>query len=128
MRIGELARRVRLPRDTIRFYEREGLIASEASVEATNDYRDYPEELVERLTMISEARSAGFSIADLQKLFRCLEALDADPESVERFLDDKMAELRTVIETSQRLLTTLRRTKRALGGPAPTRRRVRRKR
>jgi len=110
MRIGELARRTGFPRDTIRFYERKGLITSGASPEASNDYRDYPDELLERLDMIGRARAAGLSIADLQRLFHHLDALEEDPEGAERFLEEKMAELRTVIRRSRRLLDMLRQT------------------
>jgi len=44
MRIGELAKRSEVSRDTIRFYERNGLIFSMPSDSGTNSYREYFEE------------------------------------------------------------------------------------
>lgn len=114
MRIGELVRRSGLSRDTIRFYEREGLIESLPSSSRANNYRDYPEELVERLRMITEARTVGFSIPDLQRLFHHLENLQGDPSAAERFLEEKAAELRSIITRSEGLLTMLEETRAAL--------------
>jgi DNA-binding transcriptional MerR regulator len=114
MRIGELAKRSGLSRDTIRFYEREGLIESEASAEKSNDYRDYSEEMLERLGMIDQARSAGFSVADLQKWFLHVGNLEKNAEGAERFIDEKAAELRNVISKSKKLLKMLQQTKAAL--------------
>jgi len=118
LRIGELARRTGLSRDTLRFYEREGLIASRDSAEASNDYRDYSEALIERLEMIGQARAAGLSVADLAKLFGYLDALDEDPGGAERFLEEKARELRTMITQAKRLLRMLERTQDALNRSA----------
>lgn len=117
MRIGELAKRTGLTRDTIRFYERHGLIASQPSGEASNTYRDYPEELVERLDMIMQAREAGFSIADLQMLTSFLERPDSGFDADE-FLDDKIAEVEHTIHQARKLLALLRQTRNAIkAGP-----------
>lgn len=114
MRIGELARKTGLSRDTIRFYERAGLIESHPSKTARNTYRDYPERLVEELTMITAARNAGFSVADVQ-LFVCGAAtddLDFD------YLETKIAELELRQRQTRHLLSLLRQTKAAIAkGP-----------
>ncbi len=114
MRIGELAQKTNLSRDTIRFYERNGLISSDESTSATNSYRDYPEELVERLNMIREAQNAGFSIAELLILFRQLEAPDFGSFSADDFLDRKIAEVEERIERAKAFLTLLKSAKSAL--------------
>jgi len=117
MRIGELSRRTGLSRDTIRFYERHGLIASTPSTESSNDYRDYPEELIEQLDMIMQAREAGLGIADLQTLTRFLD----DPASgfdAKDFLDGKIAEVEHTIRQARKLLMLLKQTRQALkAGP-----------
>lgn len=117
MRIGELARRTGLSRDTIRFYERHGLIASLPSREPANNYREYPEETAERLTMIVEARHAGLSVADLEQLIAHIEGGDVSTFSADRFIADKIAEVERVIAHSQRFLDMLRATQAALAGP-----------
>lgn len=123
MRIGQLARRTGLSRDTLRFYEREGLIESRESAEPSNDYRDYPEELVERLTMIGQARAVGFSVADLKRLFSHLDDLEQDPAAAERFLEEKLKEVRQQITRSRRLLGMLEQTQAALARPPRHRKR-----
>ena len=114
MRIGELARRTGLTRDTIRFYEREGLIESHPSADATNNYRIYPEELVERLAMIGDAREAGLPLADIRALTECMEFGDRPDFDAEAFLAAKIAELRRTIASARKLLHAMEATKRAL--------------
>lgn len=72
MRIGELAERSGVSRDTIRFYERNGLIQSHPGDSATNNYRDYPEENLIRLDFFTKARDAGISIADLRDIMEAI--------------------------------------------------------
>ena len=70
MRIGELAKRAEVSRDTIRFYERHGLIRSRQDPEADNNYRIYPEDALITLEVIRDAQAAGLSIADIT-IFLC---------------------------------------------------------
>ena len=118
MRIGELAKRTGLTRDTIRFYEKHELIASKESGQPSNDYRDYAEELVERLEMIIAARDAGMSIADLKTLVLHMETGPSDDFDVEAFTDAKIVELRRTIANARKFLRLLEATKSALAaGP-----------
>ncbi len=114
MRIGELAKRTGLSRDTIRFYEKHGLIESVPDAEPTNTYRDYPEALVEQLAMIGEAREAGLSVADLAELTRHIDRSATEAFDAEAFLDEKIAEVTRTIEKAQRFLAFLEATKAAL--------------
>ncbi len=114
MRIGELARRCDLSRDAIRFYERNGLINSEASDSATNSYRNYPAETVLTLDMIREAQAAGFTIAELSKFILQLETSDSGEFDGESFLQTKIDEVEENIRRSRRFLKTLRASKEAL--------------
>ena len=66
MQIGELGRQSGLSRDTLRFYEKEGLLGKVPRLE--NGYRDYPRELKLRLTWISELKALGLSISDIKAL------------------------------------------------------------
>ncbi len=118
MRIGKLAKRTGLTRDTIRFYERHGLITSLPSSDPANSYREYPEELVERLTIVIEAKDAGLNIADLQLLTRCLEGADLSQGNLDfdadAFIDGKITEVEAVIARAHRFLSLLKQTKQAL--------------
>ncbi|MEZ5910793.1 MAG: MerR family transcriptional regulator [Paracoccaceae bacterium] len=114
MRIGELSRQTGVPRDTIRFYEREGLIRSAPSADATNSYRDYGEEVPERLQMIAEAQEAGLRLADLAVLIRMMELDEPEATDVEGFLDGRIAQVEATIRRARRFLSFLRETRAAL--------------
>lgn len=113
MRIGELSKRSGLSRDTLRFYERKGLITS-APESAANTYRDYPEESLFTLEVIAEAQSAGLTIADLSILLGQFMTEDHEGFDGIAFLDARIAEVETRIKRSQKFLETLRTTRTAL--------------
>lgn len=104
MKIGELATRTGLSRDTIRFYERQGLIRSEPGQSETNNYRDYPDHLVAHLGFLAEAREAGLSVAELRELQEATQGSCA-PEDAINVLQQRVADLRRTIETSEQLIT-----------------------
>jgi DNA-binding transcriptional MerR regulator len=114
MRIGELARLSGLSRDTIRFYERHGLLTSYPSQEASNTYREYPDDSVERLAMVVEARESGLSIADLALLIRHMETDGQAAFDADAFFDEKIAEVKQTIEKARRFLAILKQAKAAL--------------
>jgi DNA-binding transcriptional MerR regulator len=64
--IGELARRTEVSRDTLRFYERRGLL--EAPERRANGYRFYPPEAIERVVWIRRVLAAGFTIDELASI------------------------------------------------------------
>ena len=74
MKIGELAARAGANVETIRYYERIGLLPPPMRTGA--NYRDYGPTHVDRLSFICQARGLGFDIADIRSLLD----LGADPE------------------------------------------------
>ena len=113
MRIGELAKRAEISRDTIRFYERHGLIRSDVDPDADNSYRDYPEDIVLTLEIIRDAQAAGLSIADIT-LFLSQFMAQTDGEQTQAFFDAKISEVKERIAASERFLAILQETKGAL--------------
>nr|MYU48515.1 MerR family transcriptional regulator [Streptomyces sp. SID7803] len=65
MRIGELAAQTGLSRDTIRFYERTGLVTGGERL--PNGYRDFPPETVPWLAYVRTAQALGFSLAEIAR-------------------------------------------------------------
>jgi DNA-binding transcriptional MerR regulator len=63
MQIGELAAATSLSRDTLRFYEKRGLLASRR---LANGYRDYPPEAVQWLCYLRAAQTLGFTLAEIE--------------------------------------------------------------
>jgi DNA-binding transcriptional MerR regulator len=117
MRIGEVARQSGLSRDTIRFYERNGLITSSDSPDRSNSYRDYRDDIFERLQMIDEAQRAGFTIAELRMFLHQIDGPAPEMLDMDGFLDQKIREVEANIERATRFLQTLRATRKALDQP-----------
>lgn len=63
MMIGELAKAVGVPSQTIRFYERTGLLP--APSRATNGYRTYGTSMIARVRFIRTAQAAGLTLAEI---------------------------------------------------------------
>ena len=63
MQIGELAAATGLTRDTLRFYEKRGLLLSRR---LANGYRDYPPEAVQWLCYLRAAQALGFTLAEIE--------------------------------------------------------------
>ncbi|WP_417814790.1 MerR family transcriptional regulator [Thalassospira alkalitolerans] len=101
MRIGELADKSGVSRDTIRFYERNGLITSTESKSETNKYRDYPDNNLIWLEFYTGARDAGMSIADLRGIVEAMQG-SCDQSVAERVIRDKITELKERSEQIQR--------------------------
>jgi DNA-binding transcriptional MerR regulator len=68
MRIGEAAARAGVSRDTLRYYERTGLLPSPPR--GPNGYREYSDGVVHRVAFIRSALEFGFSIKQLAAFLR----------------------------------------------------------
>ena len=89
MQIGELSSATGLSRDTLRFYEKRGLLLSRR---LDNGYRDYPPEAVQWLCYLRSAQALGFTLAEIEAGMPLLEAPEASApllrEALRRKLDD----------------------------------------
>ena len=94
MLISELSKLTGLTTHTIRFYEKTGLIKGKQKEEVTtNNYFHYDEEVVERLKLIRDAKSIGFTLREIGHL---LDAWFDNQFSIEkklRILDDKVVSI-----------------------------------
>jgi MerR family copper efflux transcriptional regulator len=87
---GTLARLCGVSPDTIRHYERLGLIAA---VRGANGYRRFPPETLQRVQLIRRALSIGFSLAELTRILAQRDAGVRPCRSVRALAADKLAEL-----------------------------------
>lgn len=67
MQIGELARRVGVTTQTIRYYERIGLL--DGTVRSPSGYRLYSEETVAFLRFLKKAQKMGFSLQEIKAIW-----------------------------------------------------------
>lgn len=68
MLIGELSKATGLSKDTIRFYEKMGLISGGDRQAGSRLYKEYGPEVVERLMMISRGKGLGFTLQEIRQL------------------------------------------------------------
>src|SRR5207244_7019414 len=73
--IGQVARRAGGGVETVRFYEREGLL--ERPARRGSGYREYGEDVVARLRFVRRAKELGFTLKEVAELL----ALRADPDT-----------------------------------------------
>ncbi|MEB8432938.1 Zn(2+)-responsive transcriptional regulator [Cocleimonas sp. KMM 6892] len=66
MRIGELSKNTGFQVETLRFYEKQGLIAPVGRTES--GYREYDQESLKQLHFIQQAKSVGFSLNEISEL------------------------------------------------------------
>lgn len=85
MKIGELAQATGTDIQTIRFYEREGLLPAPART--AGNYRDYAEEHVERLAFIRHCRSLDMALSEIRVLLRFKDMPDEECGEVNSLLD-----------------------------------------
>ena len=77
MKIGELASRAGVSRDTIRFYERNGLLINVTRPFEWNNYKDYGEENIKRIKIIKCLKRFGLTLKEGKEI---LEEKDKNPD------------------------------------------------
>ncbi len=107
-RIGELAQAAHVTADTLRYYERLGLLPKAART--ASGYRMYAPDVLERLRFIKEAQALGLSLRQIRELV----TFDADRgirrcRRVHALLTAKLAELDARLDQLVRLRDKLRR-------------------
>jgi DNA-binding transcriptional MerR regulator len=90
-RTGELARAAGVSADTIRHYERVGVLP--AAPRGRNGYRSFPRAAVQRIVVIQRALEAGFSLADLRRVLRIRDGGGAPCRQVFAIAEQRLAEL-----------------------------------
>ena len=115
--IGKVARLAGVGIETIRFYEREGLVADPPRKES--GYRQYGPETVSRLRFIHRTRELGFSLGEIKELL----FLRVDPgETCDHIVvraEEKIHEIDEKIQTLQRMKAALEALAKACPGQGP---------
>ena len=95
--IGQVAKRTKMGIETIRFYERKGLIDEPPRRES--GYRDYPEDTVDRVRFIRRAKDLGFSLGEIKELLSLRAKPNAKCADVYEQAGAKMADIDAKIRT-----------------------------
>ena len=103
--IGQVAKQAGVGIETMRFYERKGLIEEPARTES--GYRQYPEEVVSRLRFIKRAKELGFSLKEIKELLHLRVETGTKCGDVKKRAETKLAEINSKIQTLQRMKKAL---------------------
>jgi DNA-binding transcriptional MerR regulator len=91
LRAGELARRCGISTDTLRHYERVGVLARPAR--SASGYRLYPPEAESRVLVVRRALRIGFTLAELARIFRTREQGGIPCREVRALAERKLKQL-----------------------------------
>ncbi len=105
LRIGEVARAAGVGVETVRFYERKGLV--EQPRRPMHGIRSYPAATVERIRFIRQAQGLGFSLAEIAELLDLTQEPGADCSAVRRRAIAKLEDVRAKRRLLERMETIL---------------------
>jgi DNA-binding transcriptional MerR regulator len=91
LKVSELAERAGVSSDTIRYYEREGLLPEPARTQS--GYRQYDETAVERLHFIRGAQTLGLKLRDIKELLAVRDRGACPCGHTQRLLEQRVAEI-----------------------------------
>lgn len=106
MRIGELAQRASVTPDTIRYYERVGLLGR--APRAPNRYRDYGADTLDDLRFVHKAQALGLKLQDIREVMEIAAGGRAPCEHVRAAVDARLHEVETRLHELRSLRATLR--------------------
>ncbi|MDT8990310.1 Cd(II)/Pb(II)-responsive transcriptional regulator [Curvibacter sp. APW13] len=101
MQIKELSRAAGVDTETIRFYEKQGLLPSPPRRD--NGYRDYGAQHLERLAFIRHCRALDMPLADVAVLLDLAHARPDDCSDVNRLVDTQLARVRARLQSMRAL-------------------------
>jgi DNA-binding transcriptional MerR regulator len=99
---GQLADLAGVSRDTLRHYERKGVLTR--PLRGHNGYRPYPSEALQRVQLVRRALSVGFTLDELARVLKVRDAGGAPCEEVRRIASQKLVD----VQEQLRELTSLR--------------------
>ena len=98
MLIGELSKRTAFSRDTIRYYEKIGLLVMPKRRRQDNKYKDYPEEIVGTLNAIRKYKELGFTLEEIREVLVLQSIKVLDVHKLLHIVERKITGLDTEIE------------------------------
>jgi MerR family mercuric resistance operon transcriptional regulator len=118
MTIGQLAKRTQLNVETVRYYERRGLIFK--PTRSKSGYRQYSHEAITRIYFIKHAKELGFSLNEISQLLSLRVDPDTTCDMVKARARMKVADIEGKIETLQNMKLALVKLTKSCKGVGPT--------
>lgn len=112
MKISEISEKTQMSADTLRYYEKEGLIGPVRRVSGIREYSDYD---LERIIFIQHMRRAGMRLATLKEYLSMVDDGDSTMEERQQILinhkatiDEEIATLQSISDLVERKIENYR--------------------
>ena len=115
--IGRLAKEAGVNLETVRYYERRGLLPRPPRSES--GYRLFPDEAVRRLRFIRRAQELGFSLKEIRELLSLRVSRTANRSDVRRRAEAKIADIEAKVKSLESMKKTLRKLTKDCDGCVP---------
>jgi DNA-binding transcriptional MerR regulator len=106
MKSGEFISKSKITRDTLRYYNRLGLLIPK--INPSNGYKEYSEEDIQMIGFIKGAQSIGFSLKDIKDLANQMKSDKCKHKSLLPFLRTRLDEVEEKVKALQKIRKHLR--------------------
>lgn len=103
--IGQLAEQAGVGVETVRFYEREGLIGH--PIRSANGYRRFKPEVINRFAFIKRSRELGFTLKEIRELLELSGDENATAGEFKTLAQSKIEQISEKIETLEAMRSAL---------------------
>ncbi|MCZ8515305.1 Hg(II)-responsive transcriptional regulator [Paenibacillus filicis] len=105
-RSGDISKLCNVNKETLRYYERKGLIHEPVRSDA--GYRLYPEDTINRIMFIKRIQELGFTLSEIDKLLGVVDKDDVRCADMNDFVVQKLEDVQLKIRDFQRIETMLK--------------------
>jgi MerR family mercuric resistance operon transcriptional regulator len=115
--IGHLAKVSGINLETVRYYERRGLLPKPPR--SASGYRLFPADAARRLRFIQRAKELGFSLKEIRELLSLRASASKTSAEIRRRAEAKIADIESKIRTLESMKQTLRKLTKSCEGCTP---------
>ncbi|MEL6251677.1 MAG: MerR family transcriptional regulator [Bacteroidota bacterium] len=108
MRIGEVSKLTGFSADTLRWYEKIGLLKRKPRALGESNYRVYDQAMIERLFAIRQLKGFGFTLKEIEELFAMDEDSGLQCSSLTELMERKRKALQEKIKELQKMEAKLK--------------------
>jgi len=115
--IGQLARKAEINLETVRYYERRGLLPKPPRT--PSGYRLFPAEAAQRLRFIRRAQELGFSLAEIRELLALRLSPRTSSSEIRKRAQAKISDIENKIKSLESMRKSLRKLAASCDGCRP---------
>ncbi len=107
MKIGQISSKTGVSRDTVRLYEKLGLLSNVTRPYEYNNYKEYGEENIFRISMIKEMQRIGLKLKECKGIIDALVNDEMNVEDRKQFIRSKIEQTNEQIKSLQQIKSFL---------------------